>query len=49
VAPGQLGYLAPPKAVSDARQRASRGRLVALLVAIALLAAGAGVALALLL
>jgi hypothetical protein len=49
VAPGQLGYLAPPKAVSDARHKASRAKLVLLLVAIAVAAAGAGVVLALLL
>lgn len=47
VAPGQMGYLAPPKAVSDAKKRRSRGIL--LLFVIALLAAGGGVALALLL
>jgi hypothetical protein len=47
VAPGQMGYLAPPKAVSDAKKRRSRG--VLLLVLIAVLAAGGGVALALLL
>jgi hypothetical protein len=46
VAPGQMGYLAPPKAVSDAKKRRDR---VLLLVLIAVLAAGGGVALALLL
>jgi hypothetical protein len=46
VAPGQMGYLAPPKAVSDAKKR-RRGLLLLLLIAF--VAAGGGVALALLL
>ena len=48
VAPGQLGYLAPPKAVTDAEERRRwRGALVLALIALA--AAAAGVAAALLL
>ena len=48
VAPGQMGYLAPPKSVTDARVQRRRAPIL-LLIVIVVLAAGAGVAAALLL
>jgi hypothetical protein len=49
VAPGQMGYLAPPKAVSDARRGAERKRWWLVVALIAAGAAVVGVVLALLL